>query len=58
MSPKIGRPTDNPKTHKLSMRLDDKCKEILDKYCEQEKVAQTDAVRQAIMLLEKHLKQK
>lgn len=54
MSPKIGRPTDNPKTHKLSMRLDDKCKEILDKYCEQEKVTQTDAVRQAIMLLEKH----
>lgn len=58
MSPKIGRPTDNPKAHKFSMRLDNKCREILDKYCEQEKVTQTDAVRQAIMLLEKRLKQK
>lgn len=58
MSPRTGRPTDNPKAHKLSMRLDDKCREILDKYCEQEKVSQTEAVRQAIALLEKRLKQK
>jgi len=58
MSPRTGRPTDNPKPYKLSMRLDENSRKILDKYCEQEKISQTDAVRRAIKLLEERLKQK
>ena len=58
MSPRTGRPTDNPKPYKLSMRLDENTRKILDKYCEQEKVSQTDAIRQAIKLLEERLKKK
>ena len=58
MSPRTGRPTDNPKPYKLSMRLDESTRKILDKYCEQEKISQTEAVRCAIKLLEERLKQK
>ncbi len=58
MSPRTGRPTDNPKPYKFSMRLDENSRKILDKYCEQEKISQTDAVRRAIKLLEERLKQK
>ncbi len=58
MSPRTGRPTDNPKPYKITTRIDENCKTILDKYCEQEKVPQMEAVRRAIKLLEKSLKQK
>jgi len=37
MSPRTGRPTDNPKPYKISTRIDEKCKSILDRYCEQKK---------------------
>ena len=33
MTKKLGRPTDNPKPHKLTVRLDDRGLEILDNYC-------------------------
>lgn len=58
MSPRTGRPTDNPKLYKFSIRFDEQCKSILKRYCEQEKVSQTEAVRRAIKLLEQSLKKK
>ncbi len=58
MSPRTGRPTDNPKPYKISTRIDEESKEILDKYCEQEKVPQMEAVRRGIKKLESDLKQK
>jgi hypothetical protein len=53
---KIGRPTDNPKPHKITVRLDDKSKDILNDYCKQESVNQMEAVRRGIAKLEKDIK--
>ena len=58
MSPRVGRPTDNPKPYRVYARLDEKCKNILDKYCKQENVPQMEAVRRAIKKLETELKEK
>ncbi|MDE6004944.1 MAG: ribbon-helix-helix protein, CopG family [Oscillospiraceae bacterium] len=56
MSSKIGRPTDNPKPYKITVRIDEKNKEILDKYCKQEEVSQMEAVRRGIKKLENDIK--
>lgn len=56
MSPRTGRPTTNPKPFKITVRLDEKSKDILDSYCKQEQVNQMEAVRQAIGELEAKIK--
>ena len=56
MSPKIGRPTDNPKGKPIHIRLDDDCNEILEKYCEQNKLSKAGAIRIGIKKLEKDIK--
>lgn len=56
MSPKTGRPTDNPKPYKLTVRVDEKGKDILDRYCNQENVTQMEAIRRGIVKLEPEIK--
>ena len=57
MSPRTGRPTDNPKdTERLTVRLDKESSEILAKYCEQEHINKGQAIRQGIKKLESELK--
>lgn len=56
MSPRIGRPTDNPKPYKLTVRVDEASKQILDAYTEQEKVTQMEAIRRGIKKLEADIK--
>ena len=56
MSPRTGRPTDNPKPYRVNVYLDEKCKTILEKYCKQENISKMEAVRQAIKKLEAELK--
>lgn len=56
MSQRTGRPTTNPKPYKITVRLDEKSKKILDDYCKQEKINQMEAVRQAIGELEAKIK--
>lgn len=56
MSPRTGRPTENPKPYKITARLDQKSKDILDRYCEQENVSQMEAVRRGIVKLEAEIK--
>ena len=51
MNAKMGRPTDNPKTERISVRLDNDCIEILNEYCETNKVTRVEAVRQGIKKL-------
>ena len=48
---RMGRPTDNPKPYKITTRIDESCKKILEAYCEQENVNQMEAVRRAIAKL-------
>ncbi len=56
MSPRTGRPTDNPRPNKISVRISDRDKEILESYCEQESVNKTEAISRGIGKLEKDIK--
>ena len=56
MSPRTGRPTDNPKGTSIHVRLDEESKEILDKYCDQEKLTKADGIRDGIKLLRSKIK--
>ena len=53
---KLGRPTTDPKNHRIAARIDDKTKEILDEYCQQENVTLMEAVRRGVRKLEDDLK--
>ncbi len=53
---KMGRPTNNPRIHKLSARVSDHTKKVLDAYCEQENVSQTEAIERGIEKLSDDLK--
>ena len=54
MCPRTGRPTNNPRPNKLSIRISDADKEILEKYCEKEKVNRTEAISRGIKKLDKN----
>ncbi len=56
MSPRTGRPTDNPRPNKISIRINDCDKEIIEKYCEQYKVNKTEAISRGIKKLESDIK--
>lgn len=51
MSPRTGRPTENPRPNKLSIRISEEDKRILEKYCEREKVNRTEAISRGIKKL-------
>lgn len=52
----MGRPTDNPKAHKVTVKLDQESKDILDAYSLQETVSNSEAVRRGIKKLKDDLK--
>lgn len=51
VSPRTGRPTDNPRPNKISIRISNEDKEILERYCEKEKVNKTEAISRGIRKL-------
>ena len=53
---KRGRPSDNPKKHRIAVKMDDETKSILDAYCDQESVNQMEAARRGIRKLKDDLK--
>lgn len=53
---KLGRPSDNPRRNKISIRINDKSKELLERYCSEKGVTKTDAIERGIMKLEDDLK--
>ena len=56
MSPRTGRPTDNPKGKPIHVRLDAACEEILREYMLQEKTTQAESIRRGIIKLSEDLK--
>ena len=56
MSPRIGRPTDNPKSKPIHVRLDGECEQILEQYCLQEKVSRAEGIRRGIKKLAEDLR--
>jgi len=51
-----GRPTDNPKLHRVDTRLDEESYTILFEYCRQENVNRVEAIRRGIKKLKEDLK--
>ena len=56
MSTRTGRPTNNPKSGSVNIRLDVKSEYILQVYCKQEGITKAEAVRQGIKMLESKIK--
>lgn len=56
MSPRTGRPTENPKNNKITVRLDGESTRIMKLYCEQESVEKAEAVRRGLKKLESDIK--
>lgn len=56
MSSKMGRPTSNPKPYKLTVRVDEESKQILEHYTKQEQVSQMEAIRRGIKRLAPDIK--
>lgn len=54
-SPKMGRPTDNPKDKTLFIRLDNESSEVLETYCEEKQVTKAEAARRGIKKLKDDL---
>lgn len=52
MSPKIGRPTDNPKSERVTVRLDSECSKIISEYCKIKRVNKGEAIRDGIRKLD------
>lgn len=53
---RAGRPTDNPKLKPRQVRLDEETSVILEKYCKQEGIAQSEGIRRGIRKLEPDIK--
>ena len=56
MSPRTGRPTDNPKSGSVNIRLDAESEKILLAYCKQEGLKKSEAIREGIKMLSSRLK--
>ena len=56
MSPRTGRPTDNPKPYKITVRLDEQAEKTLEAYCKQESIERGEAIRRGIKKLEADIK--
>ena len=56
MSPKTGRPTNNPKSKPIHVRLDGECEQILENYCLQESISRAEGIRRGIKKLAEDLK--
>ena len=53
---KMGRPTDNPKSERITVRLDNESTNILTSYCEQEKIERAEAIRRGVKKLKSDIK--
>ena len=57
MSPRTGRPKiENPKSDRITVRLDSENVSTLEKYCAQENVEKAEAIRRGIKKLEVDIK--
>lgn len=57
MSPRTGRPKiDNPKSERITVRLDNEKVAILKEYCDQEQIERGEAIRRGIEKLKVDIK--
>jgi len=55
---KLGRPTDNPKIRRVQAKIDEDTSSVLEMYCQQESVTESEAIRRGIRRLFEDLKEK
>lgn len=48
---KLGRPTDDPKIHRIGVRLNEEDFEKLENYCKEKNLSKTEAISNAIKKL-------
>ena len=53
---KLGRPTNNPKDKRITIRISSETEDILNKYCKQENIEVSEGVRRGIKKLEEDIK--
>ncbi len=53
---KRGPKTDNPKAYKITVKLDQEAKDILDRYTKQESISVSESARRGIKMLKENLK--
>ena len=58
MSPRTGRPTENPKHERITVRLDIESSETLSAYCAQEKIERAEGIRRGVKKLKGDIKMK
>lgn len=58
MSPRTGRPTDDPKKNQYRIRLSDKEVEMLEICCRKTRLSKSDVVRRGIELVYKEVSEK
>ena len=56
VSPKAGRPTDNPKQDRITVRLDNESSKILKEYCQKFNVERAEAIRRGVKKLADDIK--
>lgn len=56
VSPRTGRPTDNPKQERITVRLDKESSEILNRYCAEKDVEKAEAIRRGVKKLASEIK--
>lgn len=49
---KMGRPTDNPKPNRITIRIDNETLNSLDGYCKKKSIERSEGVRRAIQKLD------
>lgn len=50
---KMGRPTESRKATQIAVRFDDETLQVLDRFCDKEKVSRAEGIRKAVRKLEK-----
>lgn len=56
MSPRTGRPTDDPKRERITVRLDGDSAQTLMDYCAQERIDRAEGIRRGIKKLKADIK--
>ncbi|WP_207689090.1 hypothetical protein [Criibacterium bergeronii] len=52
---KMGRPTDNPKETRITVRLDEESRDILEKYSKKNSISKNETVRLGIKKLKDNM---
>ena len=47
----MGRPTDNPKPHQITVKFDNEGKQIIEAYSQQENISKMEAIRRGVKKL-------